>query len=267
MSNEHKPSYPPLQSEADREGAELWRPEWLLALVPLIAWLFAYYYERGKFLQAEVPIALFDVTFTRMMASSTEVAFPIAALCFGASNVAQHIYRKSRLRIIVLLVVTLVAGYVGLSLVGNGHDAIWRPLVIVGCMTIGLCVRTLSLPGTIVARVWASGYLRMYFVVIICMLGGFLAQKLGTKARSDQAVFAVLERPCGPLVEVFRTHGDSVILVPLELGPSRTGLASLSALGEINIRFAKRDEVSHRINFVGPCKPSKPEQLGLINRS
>lgn len=267
MPNKPKPGVAQLPDDVDQEGSALWRPEWLIALVPLVAWLFAYYYERGMFIEAGVPNALFDVTFTRMMAVSSEAAFPIGALCFGASNVVQRIHRKSHLRLVVMLAITFGGGYGALKLTGDGYDALWRPLVIVGSVAVGFCVRVLSMPGTLVARYWASGYLRAYFIVVFCVLGGVLAQQLGKTARCDQTVFAVLELPCGPLIEVFRTHGDSVILVPLEFGPSRTGLASLNALGEINIRFAKRDEVRHRINFVGPCKPSKAEQLGLIIKS
>lgn len=252
--------------ESDREGAGLWRSEWLIALVPLVAWLFAYYYERGVFLEAEVPSALFDVSFTRMMAVSGEIAFPIAAVCFGASNVAQRISRKSRFGFFLFLAVCFGAGWTALRLTGNGSDALWRPSVITGGIAIGFLARTISGPGSLVARYWTSGYVRAYFVIVFCFFGGFLAQKLGQKIRSDQSVFAVLDRPCGPMIEVFRVHGDAVILVPIEFGPSRTALASLSALGAINVRFARRDEVRHRINFVGPCKPDKPESLGLINK-
>lgn len=253
--------------KVDHEGAELWRPEWLMALLPLIAWLFAYYYERGMFLQAEVPSALFDVTFARMLALSTEIAFPIAMLCFGASSVAQRVFGKSRLKFLVTLTLWFGAAAGMMVLNGNADDALWRPAILVGSFVLGFFLRSFSGPGTIVAQIWASGYLRAVFVTLFCILGGLLAQQLGQKVRRDQTVFAVLERPCGPMIEVFRIHGDSVILVPLEFGSSRTGLASLSALGEVSIRFAWRDEVRHRINFVGPCKPFKPESLGLTNKS
>lgn len=253
--------------EGDHEGAGLWRAEWLIAFVPLVAWLFAYHYERGVFIEAAVPSVLFDVSFTRMVGLSSEIAFPIAAVCFGASNVARRISRNSRLGFFVFLAGCFGGAWAALTLMGNVDDAIWRPAVIAASMALGFLVRAISGPGTLVARFWASGYVRAYFVILFCMFGGFLAQKLGQKIRGNETVFSVLERPCGPLIEVFRIHGDSVILVPIEFGPSRAGLASLSALGDIGIRFARRDEVAHRINFVGACKPFKPESLGLINKS
>lgn len=266
MKRELKPSVARRKGVIAKEGQGLWKLEWVVAIVPMSAWFFAYYFESGVYAQASVPNALFDVDFMRMLGNSAFALIYIAGLALGASGVVQQFYGQSKIGCIVAIGGAFALGIAFMWLWPGtvGLKSRW-PLIflMLVCVYVGLYGRLLAKPGGKVWRHWESGYLRIMLIFFILTFGSFAAHGLGKYNRKIQQTYAVLETPCGPLTEVFRVRGDSVILVPMEFGPTRTGVASLSSLGELSIRYASRDEVRHRINFVGPCAPSRPEGLGL----
>lgn len=230
--------------------------EWSIAAIPILAWVFAYAYELGLYDAAEVPRALFDMSFVRMLNGAVLASFFVIAPFIGAMDIFQKMVNRSWWLLAAFFVVTVVAVATGKFLFeasGSRGSTLLGQVLLFGLIFAGILARRSLKQGGIVARLWRSPPARITAVFMFCTLGFMISERLGYYAREHRISYSVLRSDCGPLVEVFRISGDSIVL--LVHGPKGRGaeIRSISSSGALQIRGAGRHEVAYRAEFVGPC--------------
>lgn len=230
--------------------------EWSIAAIPILAWGFAYAYELGLYDAAGVPNALLDISFVRMLNGAVLASFFVIAPFIGAIDTFQRMVDRSWWQLAAFFTILVVVVTIGKLLFedsGSRGSTLLGQALILGLIFAGVFARRSLNHGGVFATLWRSSPGRISTVFMFCMLGFMISERLGYHVREHRMWFPVLRSDCGPLAEIFRISGDSVVL--LIHGPkwNSAEVRSISSSGPLQIRGAGRHELAYRAEFVGPC--------------
>jgi len=230
----------------------------LLFLLPFLGYALAFVYETGAFVWVDAPISHIAISVPHIVIGCLVLVVPLFNAALATSANARKFLARGWMGFFHSILSTALP-YVPIAVIGVWTDNILAVFLVIAstllytAVTMGYFVQESPI---FKKYVWDFPPLVRRFLAF--SLFGLLTLGLGLAAgmvgEQTTRQINVVDAPCGAYNRVFRTNGDSMLILPAYRGPEHAfELWSLSNRGAVRIKLVSQEEYAHRRGMAGPC--------------
>lgn len=230
----------------------------LLFILPFLGYAIAYVYEAGAFALAEVPRSHISVSVPNIVAGCLSLVVPLFSAALATAASSRKFLERGWMGFMRSVLITAIP-YAPLAAFGLWTENILSLFLVASSILLYAAV---SLAYLVQKSQFYKKYLCDFPPLVQKILNfsvfGTLTLALGFAAGavSERTTnfIDVIDVQCGAYSRVFRTNGDSMLVVPAFRGPGYSfELWSLSNRGTVRIKLVSQDEFASRRDMAGPC--------------